>query len=155
MADGLYEVDALAWGEAQASLLTRLAAGERVNEAIDWSNVIGEIRDVGLSELHACQSLLTQAILHLLKLHASPANPAAVHWRSETAAFLSGVGRRFSPSIRQRIDIDDLYADAAHQLGLSFDDATALRPWPEHCPFTLAELVAKQPDIAGLVAKLS
>ncbi len=155
MADGLYEVDALAWGELQASLLSRLAAGERVNEAIDWSNVIEEIRDVGLSELHACESLLTQAMLHLLKLHASSGNPAAPHWRGETAAFLSGVRRRFSPSMRQRIDIDELYADAIHQVPSSFDDATELRPLPERCPFTLIELVAKQPDIAVLIAKLS
>jgi len=68
--DDLYRRDALAWAEQQAALLRRLAAGERLNEAVDWPNVIDEVQDVGLSELRACQSLLQQATTHLLKLHA-------------------------------------------------------------------------------------
>ncbi len=47
---GLYERDALAWAEQQAALLDRMAAGERLNEAVDWPNVIGEVRDVGLEQ---------------------------------------------------------------------------------------------------------
>ena len=61
MPDGLYERDALAWSERQADLLRRLAAGERLNEAVDWPNVIEEVQDVGLSELRAVRSLLVQA----------------------------------------------------------------------------------------------
>jgi hypothetical protein len=68
MPDGLYERDALAWAEQQADLLRRLASGERLNAAVDWPNVIEEVRDVGLSELRACQSLLEQVLAHLLKL---------------------------------------------------------------------------------------
>ena len=40
MPDGLYERDALAWSDRQAGLLRRIAAGERLNEAVDWANVI-------------------------------------------------------------------------------------------------------------------
>ncbi len=54
--DSLYERDALAWAEQQGALLRRLAAGEAVNEAVDWPNVIEELQDVGLSELRACRS---------------------------------------------------------------------------------------------------
>ncbi|MBV8524874.1 MAG: DUF29 family protein [Acetobacteraceae bacterium] len=43
--------------------------------------MIEEVQDVGLSELRACQSLLQQALVHLLKLHAWPDSPAAPHWR--------------------------------------------------------------------------
>ena len=64
--------DALAWAEQQAALLRRLAAGERLNEAVDWPNVIEELQDVGLSELRACRSLLAQALAHLLKLRGWP-----------------------------------------------------------------------------------
>jgi len=67
MPHGLYERDALAWAELQADFLRRLAAGERLNAAVDWPNVIEEVQDVGLSELRACQSLLAQAPVHLLK----------------------------------------------------------------------------------------
>ena len=59
MPDDLYERDVLAWAERQADLLQRLAAGERFNDdAVNWPNVIGEVRDAGLSELRTCQSLL-------------------------------------------------------------------------------------------------
>ena len=69
MPDGLYERDALAWAERQAGLLRRLAAGERLNEPVDWPHVIEEVQDVGLSELRACKSLLRQILVHLQKLH--------------------------------------------------------------------------------------
>ncbi len=42
MPDSLYEQDMLAWTEQQADMLRRLVAGEQVNEAIDWPNVIEE-----------------------------------------------------------------------------------------------------------------
>lgn len=154
MPDGLYESDALAWAEQQAELLRRLAAGERVNDAVDWPNVIDEVQDVGLSELHACESLLIQALTHLLKLQAWPDDPAATHWRGETRSFLRSVRRRFAPSMRQRIDLADLYADA---LGATWDRVEEMgepRPLPEACPFALDELLAKHPDLASLADKL-
>ena len=40
MPDGLHDSDVLIWSEQQADLLRRLAAGERVNDAVDWANVI-------------------------------------------------------------------------------------------------------------------
>ena len=47
MPDGLYERDFVLWSEAQADLLRRLAAGERVNAAVDWPNLIEEVEDLG------------------------------------------------------------------------------------------------------------
>lgn len=112
MPDGLYDRDALAWAEQQADLLRRLAAGERVNDAADWANVIEEVQDVVLSELRSCRSLLRQAMTHLLKLHAWPGSAAAVRWHEEAGTFLDDAEQRFTPSMRQRIDLDDLYARA-------------------------------------------
>ena len=155
MPDGLYERDALAWAERQAALLRRLASGERLNEMVDWPNVIDEVEDVGLSELRACQSLLVQALAHLLKLHAWPSNPAAAHWSGETASFLTGARRRFTPSMRQRIDLTDLYADALHEVRTGLDDRGPRPPLPETCPFALDELLTGRPDVAGLVARLA
>jgi len=43
MQDDLYEQDILVWSEKQAGLLRQLARGERVNEAVDWENVIDEV----------------------------------------------------------------------------------------------------------------
>ena len=35
-----YDTDILIWSERQAALLRRVAAGERVNDQVDWENVI-------------------------------------------------------------------------------------------------------------------
>ncbi len=152
MPDGLYDRDALAWAEQQAELLRRLAAGERLNAAVDWPNVIEEVRDVGLSELRACQSLLQQALVHLLKLHAWPGSQAAAHWRDEAGTFLDDAGRRFTPSMRQRVGLDDLYAKALRRVRVTTDDAGIPHLLPEACPLALDELLTG--DVAGLVASL-
>ena len=154
MSDSLYERDALAWAEQQAALLRRLAGGERLNEVVDWPNVIEEVQDVGLSELRSCRSLLRQALAHLLKLHAWPGHPAVAHWRGETASFLASARGRFSPSMRQRIDLADLYADALYEVRAGSDDADLLNPLPGTCPFVLNDLLAVRPDVTELVAKL-
>ena len=63
----LYEDDFLLWSESQATLLRRLAAGERVNDRdLDWANLGEEIEAVGRGELRAFEALLTQAIVHRL-----------------------------------------------------------------------------------------
>lgn len=153
MGDSLYEHDALAWAERQAALLRQLAAGERVNDAIDWPNVIEEVQDVGLSELRACESLLQQAMVHLLKRFAWPSSTAAAHWRDEIGAFLDDARRRFAPSMRQRIDLNDLYAGALRRARAAEDVSGTPRPLPETCPFALHELLAG--DVAALAAKLA
>ena len=78
MPDRLYEHDALAWSEQQARLLQRVAVGERLNEVVDWANVIDEILDLGRSELRGCESLLEQALHHFLKLLVWPESQAAL-----------------------------------------------------------------------------
>ena len=152
MPDGLYERDALAWAERQAALLRRVAAGELVNDAVDWAHVIEEVADVGLSELRACRSLLRQAMVHLLKLHAAPDSQAVEHWQGEVAGFLTEARDVFSPSMRQRIDLADLYVDALYRMK-DRDRDGAISP-PEACPFVLDDLLAVRPDVMELVAKL-
>ena len=155
MPDGLYERDALAWAEQQSELLRRLAAGERLNAAVDWPNVIEEVRDVGLSELRACQSLLEQALAHLLKLHALPESQAAKHWRDEIRTFLHDVQRRFTPSMRQRIGLDDLYDKAAGRARAAAGDiGITACSLPDACPFTLDDLLAGRLTVAELLGKL-
>ena len=62
---GLYDNDILLWSQRQAQLLRRLAAGERVNDQVDWENVIEEVESVGSEQLHAVESLLVQALVHI------------------------------------------------------------------------------------------
>lgn len=155
MSDSLYDRDALAWSEQQAALLRQLAAGERPDEAVDWPNVIEELEAVGRSELRRCESLLIQALMHLLKLNAWPGSPAVIYWCGETVGFLAGARRSFTPSMRQRIDLADLYADALYEVRARTDELGEPLPLPEACPFVLDELLAKRPDVAALAARLA
>jgi len=136
MPDGLYERDILAWSQHQADLLRRLGRGERVND-VDWTRVAEEIEDVGLSELHAVESFLNLIVVHLLKLHAWPDSEACAHWRGEIVAFRNNANRRFAPSMRQRIDVGALYAEAVEQL---WETAPNLH-WPAENPFALDDLL--------------
>jgi len=154
MPGGLYERDALAWSDRQADLLRRIAAGERLNEAVDWANVIEEVQDVGLSELRACQSLLQQALTHLLKLHAWPGSQSAGHWRDEVGVFLDDAERRFTPSMRQRMELDMLYAKALRRTRGKTDDAGVPNPLPDTCPYSLDDLLFSDLDASALMARL-
>ena len=154
MSDGLYERDALAWAAQQADLLRRLAAGERVNASVDWPHVIEEVQDVGLSELRACRSLLRQALVPVLKLHAWPHSAAAAHWRDEAGAFLVDAEDRFTPSMRQRIDLEEIYAKALHLAQAATDASGEPAPLPGACPFALDDLLCGRPDVAALAARL-
>lgn len=136
MSDGLYERDVLAWSQHQADLLRRLGRGERVND-VDWTNVAEEIEDVGLSELHSVESFLNLIMLHLLKLNAWPDSPACGHWRSEIVGFQRTLKRRFSPSMRQRISVGELYVDAIDQLRAGDPDVQV----PPENPFILDHLL--------------
>ncbi len=143
MPDSLYERDILSWSQHQADLLRRLARGERVND-VDWEHVVEEIEDVGLSELHAVESLLDLMLVHLLKVHGWPESPSAEHWRAEIGSFQKNAVRRFAPSMRQKIDVAKLYADALEQLDGVHYDGVAARLAPITCPFTLDLLIAER-----------
>jgi hypothetical protein len=136
-----YDADILDWSERQVALLRRLANGERVNDAVDWPNVIEEIESVGRSELAAVESLLTQALSHMLKLRAWPSVQAARGWAKEVRVFRRQARRKFTESMRQKIDLASLYADALDPLPDEIDGQKPL-PLPATCPFTLAELLA-------------
>jgi hypothetical protein len=138
-----YDNDVLVWSEQQAALLRRHAAGERVNDgAIDWPNIIEEIEDVGRSELRSVESLLVQALRHMLKAEAWPLSRDAPNWRADAVDFRRQARRRFVPSMRQRIDLAELCADAIAALPDSQDGQPPL-PVPQICPVTLAELLGE------------
>src|SRR5262249_21092273 len=135
-----YDSDILLWSEDQATLLRRLAAGVRVNDRIDWANVIEEIESVGNEQLHAVGSLLVQAIAHRLKAIAWPAARDADNWRAEAARFAGDAADRFAPSMRQRLDIALIYRRALRAVPASM--YSEARPsLPAECPWTLDELL--------------
>jgi hypothetical protein len=140
-----YADDTLTWAKEQAALLRRMADGERVNDQVDWPNVIEEVESVGRSELRAVASALRNAMQHKLYLLGWPNAQAADHWRAEVQIQLAEAGHDLRESMRQEIeqDLPGLYRLArlraeAHML----DEGPPAVPLPEACPWTLAELLA-------------
>lgn len=136
-----YETDVLEWSERQAALLRLAAAGERVND-LDWPNIIEEIESVGLSELHSVESLLVQALAHMLKAEAWPLSREAPGWRGEARRFRGDAADRFAPSMRQRLDLAKLYRRALRAMPETIDGQPPLSV-PELCPVTLDELLSE------------
>jgi hypothetical protein len=151
MPDDLYESDILDWSERQADLLRRVANGERRND-VDWPHVIEEIADVGSAELNSVRGYLRQAMIHLLKLHLTPDDLAREHWLTELDAFLDDAADRFSPSMRQRIDLDAIFAKSRVRVLRRAAGGSAVT-LPVACPWTLDDLLAG--DFEALLAILS
>ncbi|MBV8524208.1 MAG: DUF29 domain-containing protein [Acetobacteraceae bacterium] len=122
---------------AQARLLRRLSAGEKGNVEVDWENVIEEVQDVGQSELRAVRSLLVRALEHLLKIHGWPSGPSE-HWRNEALTFLVDARRSFTPSMRGRINVRDLYQEALAVTLATIIDGVPPRSLPSAWPFSVA-----------------
>jgi hypothetical protein len=135
-----YDTDILLWSEHQAELLRRLAAGERVNDQIDWNNLIEEVGDVGRNSLRACRSHLLQALLHDQKAQAWPLSNTVPHWRSEARVARINAADAYAPSMRPHIDLAKLYRQALHALPESIDGQKPLL-LPETCPVTLDDLL--------------
>lgn len=137
-----YDSDILIWSERQAALLRRRAAGELVNEAeLDWLNIAEEIESVGRSELHGVESLLVQALRHMLKAEAWPLSRDAPVWRADAIDARQQAARQFVPSMRQKIDVARLYRQALRAMPETMDGQPPL-PVPDVCPVTLDEMLS-------------
>ena len=137
-----YDTDILLWSERQSELLRRRATGELVNDAdLDWPNIAEEIESVGREQLHAVQSLLMQALVHMLKADAWPVCRDAPTWRADAVAFRANAARRYVASMRQRIDLPGIYESALAGLPDTMDGTPPL-PVPQACPVTVDELLS-------------
>ena len=144
---GLYDSDVLEWSEHQSRLLHDLASGRPANESPDWTNIIEEVESVGRSQLSAVKSLLVQALLHDLRCAAWPDSREVQHWRAEARGFRDDAAEALTPSMRQRIDVPDLYRRAVGRLPETMDGQRQL-PLPEPCPATLDQMLG-MPLVAG------
>lgn len=152
MPDDLYHRDFVAWSQAQAERLRRLAAGERVND-LDWANIIEEVESLGRSELRAVESLLEQALIHAMKIAAWPDHESARHWRGEIRTFLNNARRNFSPSMRQLLDVAMLHADALDAVRATNVDRPAV-PLRNTTDLALDELLSRDLTPDALIARM-
>ena len=95
----LYDDDIVLWSEAQAALLRRLAAGERVNDALDFENLIEEVESVGRSQYHGVARHLRVALTHLLLAQRAPGAIWVGHWLIEAQAALDDAEQAYAPSM--------------------------------------------------------
>jgi hypothetical protein len=85
-------------------------------------------------------------MVHLLKIQAWPDSGATDHCGAEIVTFQRNARRRFTPSMRQRIDLQALYGDALDQLRAGNRRSNAPRPWADVNPFTLDQLLNENVD---------
>ena len=140
MPDDLYERDMLIWSEHQAVVLRRVARDEPV-EGVDRDNVIDEIESVGLSFLHDTWSNLRRMLVALLKVQGWPDSRDGDRWRDDVVSHQCEAEQRFTPSMRDRIDLADLYSGALEQVVLLNYDRRPPLALPKTCRFTLDQLL--------------
>lgn len=100
-----YDTDVLEWSARQADLLRRLAAGEQLNEQIDWPNVIDEVETVGRSERALLQNQIALVLEHLMKLQASPSTSSRNGWNISVLRGRRAIVRSLgdNPSLRPAV----------------------------------------------------
>ena len=122
----LYEIDTVAWSEHQAELLRRVAAGERLNTAPDWTNIAEEIDSLGKDRARELGSRIAVILVHLMKLGASPARDPRAKWRATVIRERAEIREllRESPSLRSRVPttIDSRIRDARAEAEVSLAD---------------------------------
>ncbi len=152
----LYDRDILLWSEQQADLLRRLSRGERVNDSLDWPNLIDEVESVGRNEFQAVESLLRVALLHLLLARYARVEPPRGHWLAEALGALDEASRRYAPSMAQRLDLPRAWRLACRQAEAKLAiDGGPSAPLPAECPYALADLIAPDTQPAPLLARLT
>jgi hypothetical protein len=142
----LYETDVLKWSELQAALLRRLAAGERLNDQVDWGNVVEEIESVATEQVHVVASLLMQAMAHRLKAMGWPDARDAANWQADARRFAIDAADRFTPSMRRRLRLDRIFGRALRVLPEHMDGQPP-QALPADCPWSLEDLLAE--DVPG------
>lgn len=135
-----YGADVLEWSECQARLLRQHVAGEAGYEAPDWAKIIEEIESLGRSQIDAVASWWRQAFLYDLKAAAWPLLRDVPVWQGKAFGLRAQARDKYRPSMRQRLDVAGLYADALSALPGTIEGQPPL-PVPTACPVTLDELL--------------
>jgi len=86
----------------------------------------------------------TIAAIDALKCEAWPLARGVPHWRGEARRFRGDARDRFTPSMRQRLDVAALYRRALDALPDKMDGQDSL-PVPTVCPFATVEELFGEP----------
>jgi hypothetical protein len=132
----LYDEDFYAWTQAQA---TALRTHFRGDNRLDVEHLAEEVEDLGSSELQAIESFVEQIIEQLLKLDYSGQGAPRPHWRAEVLNFRRSAGRKFSPTIRRKVEseLEQLYEGGRQiaAVGALPHEPDLARRLPRTCPY--------------------
>ena len=157
----LYDDDILAWSEQQAAALRSLAGRHDLPNQLDLANVVEEIEDVGKCEFRTVESLLRNILVHLILVWADSEALSIRGWRGEITSWHVEVLRRISPSMRAKLELDDVWRGAVRVACAKLADwhsekaervRTTLTGSP--CPFDVGILCSEAFDIPEAVTKL-
>ena len=153
----LYDEDIVTWAEQQAAAVRALARRPDLSNALDWENVAEEIESLGKSQISAAESHIALILVHLIKKLSAPDSPAAPHWRSEILAFQIAMRRIYTPSMRQRIDWNELWTsarDTARAMLTPYGE-TLIRGLPDQNPFSPEMLTSRAFEVDAALIHLS
>ena len=154
-ADTLYEDDIVAWAEQQAQAIRVIARSRPdLSNLLDWENVAEEIEGVAQDFFYKFTGLTRQFLVHLAKALSAPHSPSLPHWGVEAAAFHDDALDRFTGSMRQKVDLDELWTRAVKQAKRSLaahGDKLAV-DLTARCPLTLDELIDPEMDLDRAVS---
>lgn len=137
-------------------MLRGLANRRDLPNDLDLEHVAEEIEDVGAGELNAVRSFLHNLLVHLIKV-VSSSNPEPVgHWMEEITRFRIELFRRYSRSMRQRIDLQEAWDLALQEaeIGLRRYGEPLLDGLPAECPLEIEQLATRTFDVDAAPAKL-
>jgi hypothetical protein len=152
----LYDEDVYAWSRQQADLLRALARRRDLPNDLDLARITEEIEAVGSETLNAVHSLLANILVHALKLASLPDDSdTAGHWRREVRAFQRQVVARYRPSMRQYLDLEEIWSLAVRDARIELkEQGQMLLPIGPECPIPVEELAAPAFDAMWLVRGL-
>ena len=153
----LHDEDIHAWAQEQAAALRRLAETRRdLPNELDLENVAEEIEDVGRSELVRVESFIRLILVHLIKAASAPQARSFRKWGGEVRVFRAELLRHLTPSLRGRIDVDELWrlAQIRAEVDLMDEGDELLPDLPRQSPFSLGELTDERFAFDQAVARI-
>jgi hypothetical protein len=138
IATDLYEADPYVWAWNQAELLR-----DRRFDELDLANLIEEVEDLGGALRRSVRLHAMTIVEHLLKLQHWPQSERRLAWLEAVRGLRSELWNDLTPSLRQYVVENLLYARARHDADGSLRDYgehDAADALPNACPYTLDQI---------------
>lgn len=149
-----HDTDFVSWAFEQAKRLRALP--DLNNAGLDVENLAEEIEDLGRNEINKIHSLMRQAMSHLIKIAVDPDSSSRRHWQQEVSGFVLPIRRTWSPGYCQRIDMEEIWADAKEEAGNALAAYDVVLPaLPDACPYPLDCFIERGFDTVAAIETMN